>query len=72
MKLDWQAPGKEPNVSGILPVDFLTTICRVSTMADRGFRVWLDIPDTETPAAAKLLTLQKQVLRCRIEAEPGT
>lgn len=55
------------------PLAFLASVAAATgalkTMADGGFRVTLDIPETELPAYARLHLLRGCVLKITVETE---
>jgi len=41
------------------PITFRCAVAKVQTLADGGLRVWLDLPEDATLAAAHLMTCQQ-------------
>ena len=55
------------------PITFPAVVNKVSTLADGGLRVTLDLPEDAILAAAELMTCKREevVLRVRVEVESG-
>jgi len=55
------------------PITFPAVVNKVSTLADGGLRVTLDLPEDAILAAAELMACKREevVLRVRVEVESG-
>lgn len=51
-------------------ISFECAVAKVQTLADGGIRVWIDLPETETLAAAKLMACQIEGVYLRADLEP--
>lgn len=67
MKGEWSAPGRRPPEDDLLPFKLIVGISRVTTMADGSYRIWLDIGENDTPAAAKLLALRRDTVEVEFQ-----
>lgn len=53
-------------------ITFECAVAKVQTLSDGGIRVWLDLPETETLAAAKLMACQIEGVYLQADLEPET
>lgn len=52
------------------PITFRCAVAKVQTLADGGLRVWLDLPEGETLAAAHLMACQQHGVYLSTSMEP--
>lgn len=63
MAFEWTAPGKSPKgLSGMFPITLQATVAQVKTMADGGFRLMLDVGESDIVSVAKFLAMRGIVL----------
>jgi hypothetical protein len=53
------------------PVRFLATVARVSTLADGGLRVTLDLPESAVLQAAELMEAKRIGATLNVQMEPS-